>query len=76
MWIIAAAYGLRPMVAHQWLKGQPGWAKGERYGIEAKAENDKASPDDLKMMLRNLLTDRFKLALHGRRKKCLDTHCQ
>src|ERR1051326_2381141 len=53
MWVIAEAYGFRAMQADQWLKGAPGWAKSERYDIEAKAEDDNASPDDLKLMLRN-----------------------
>ena len=63
MRIMAEAYGFRPMQADQWLKGEPGWAKRERYDVEAKAEDDAASSEDLKLMLRNLLADRFKLAL-------------
>ncbi len=64
MWILAEAYALRPFLASQWLAGVPTWATRERYDIEAKAENAEASPADLRLMVRNMLADRFKLAVH------------
>jgi uncharacterized protein (TIGR03435 family) len=63
MRIIAQAYGFRPMLADQWLKGEPGWAKSERYDIEAKSQDEAATAEDLRLMLRNLLAERFKLAV-------------
>jgi uncharacterized protein (TIGR03435 family) len=64
MRIIAEAYGFRPFLASLWLTGEPAWTARERYDIEAKAEKAAASPDELRLMLRNMLADRFQLALH------------
>jgi uncharacterized protein (TIGR03435 family) len=50
------------------LTGTPGWVETERYDIDAKA--DRAVPDDqLMLMLRTLLADRFKLTLHHEAKE-------
>jgi uncharacterized protein (TIGR03435 family) len=48
----------------QWIKGLPGWARSDKFTVEAKTE----SPVDRKVlqgaMLASLLEDRFKLKLH------------
>ena len=43
--------------------GGPSWLEMTRFDVLAKVP-DKTSPDDLKLMLRSLLTDRFKLVVH------------
>jgi uncharacterized protein (TIGR03435 family) len=48
----------------QWIKGLPGWARSDKFTVEAKTE----SPVDRKVLLgavlASLLEDRFKLKLH------------
>jgi uncharacterized protein (TIGR03435 family) len=48
----------------QWIKGLPGWARSEKFTVEAKTE----APVDRKVLqgaaLASLLEDRFKLKLH------------
>jgi uncharacterized protein (TIGR03435 family) len=46
----------------------PGWMDSERYDIAAKAPGA-VSNDQLRLMLRALLTERFKLALHRETKE-------
>lgn len=41
----------------------PDWAKTERYDIQARAQGD-STKDQMRLMMRNLLADRFKLAIH------------
>ena len=69
--IIEFAYNIKPYQ----LSGGPGWirSKSDRYDIEAKVEDSlveelqKLSPDQrgyqMRLMLRSLLADRFKLSL-------------
>ena len=42
----------------------PDWVVHDRYTIEARTEKVDASKDDLRLMMRSLLADRFKLAVH------------
>ena len=42
----------------------PGWAVDERFDITAKTTNAQASGDERLLMLRALLSDRFKLRMH------------
>jgi uncharacterized protein (TIGR03435 family) len=44
--------------------GGPGWIGSERFDVEGRTEDKTADPDRLRMMLRSLLEDRFKLKLH------------
>jgi uncharacterized protein (TIGR03435 family) len=44
--------------------GGPLWVEREPYRFDAKAENAEAGPDQLKLMVRSLLEDRFKLVAH------------
>jgi bla regulator protein blaR1 len=50
------------------VSGGPGWADSESYDIVAKAEGNATRPQ-LRLMLRTLLTDRFKLALRHETKE-------
>jgi uncharacterized protein (TIGR03435 family) len=50
------------------ISGAPGWLTTERFEIDAKAELP-FSTDELKLMLRTLLQDRFKLAAHSETKE-------
>src|SRR5262249_17854930 len=53
------AYGVSP----RQLSG-PDWLSKDRYDIVAKSENPAASAQEIKLMLRALLEDRFKVSLH------------
>ncbi len=67
--IIAIAYDIRFTLAAQHISGAPGWISTERYDIEAKAASAATTEADLKLMLRQLLADRFKLKLHEESKE-------
>ena len=61
--MLGIAFGLRSMAT---LKGGPSWAKSGdiRFNIEAKAEDPKATEDQLFRMLQALLIERFSLQFH------------
>ena len=44
--------------------GLPGWTRTERYDVSTTSTIAKATPDDRIAMLRAMLADRFKLAVH------------
>jgi uncharacterized protein (TIGR03435 family) len=50
------------------LVGGPDWIRSEGYDIEAKAEGD-ASAEQMLLMLRTVLTERFKLTLRTERRE-------
>lgn len=50
-------------VTDQQLSGGPNWLDSDWYTLEAKAETP-ATADDLREMLRTMLADRFRLAVH------------
>jgi uncharacterized protein (TIGR03435 family) len=58
--IIMEAYGLKQSFQ---LVGGPAWIRSARYDIQAKAQGVPA-PDQLMLMLQDLLEDRFKLKVH------------
>jgi uncharacterized protein (TIGR03435 family) len=62
--LIGAAYDLPVLSANQYISGIPGSISNERYNIEAKAASASATPREVRLMLQNLLADRFKLKLH------------
>jgi uncharacterized protein (TIGR03435 family) len=57
--LICEAYHLQ----YYQVSGGPAWIGDEEWDIDAKAERS-SSPDELRLMLRALLADRFKLAVH------------
>ena len=46
-------------------KQLPGWVMTERFDITAKTDKHDATKDEMRLMMRSLLADRFKLAIHG-----------
>jgi uncharacterized protein (TIGR03435 family) len=63
--LIAAAYDLNPRT----ISGGPGWMESDHYDIVAVTPGEvRPSHDEQMLMLRNLLTDRFKLAFHREQK--------
>src|SRR5215472_6449089 len=61
--MIVFAYHLRPEA----LIGGPRWLDSERYDVVAKA-SEKAPPDDIRLMMRTMLAERFKLKVHTEQK--------
>jgi uncharacterized protein (TIGR03435 family) len=61
--LIANAYQLTTGESVTRIIGSPNWIDSEHFDVEAKAEGNK-SPDQMRLMLQSLLSDRFKLALH------------
>ncbi len=51
------------------ISGGPGWIGSDRFDVEAKAEDPKADPDQVRLTLQSLLEDRFKLKLHRETKE-------
>jgi uncharacterized protein (TIGR03435 family) len=62
--LIAEAYQLEP---HQVLGG-PGWLDFDQYDVEAKAA-EPATKEQLRLMLRALLAERFRLSFHRETKE-------
>jgi len=46
-------------------KQLPEWVNTEKYDIVAKTDNHEATKDEMRLMMRSLLAERFKLAVHG-----------
>jgi uncharacterized protein (TIGR03435 family) len=46
-------------------KQLPGWVMTERFDITAKTDKHDATKDEMRLMMRALLADRFKLAIHS-----------
>jgi uncharacterized protein (TIGR03435 family) len=44
--------------------GGPSWVGSDRFDVEGKTEDQKASPAQLRLMLQSLLEDRFRLKVH------------
>jgi uncharacterized protein (TIGR03435 family) len=62
--LIAQAYNVPTSSAAQRISGLPEWTRSQRFDIQAKAENATATEAELKLMLRQLLAERFKLKSH------------
>jgi uncharacterized protein (TIGR03435 family) len=58
--LIATAYGVSD---NDTILGGPNWLERDRFDIAAKAPNG-TPPDKVKLMMQQLLSERFKLALH------------
>jgi uncharacterized protein (TIGR03435 family) len=59
--IITRAY---PSTVPREIAGLPDWARSERFDVSATSSLPQATADDRSAMLRAMLADRFKLALH------------
>jgi uncharacterized protein (TIGR03435 family) len=60
---IMFAYKLSASQA-QAMKQLPFWVRTEKYDIVAKTENHEATKDEMRLMMRSLLAERFGLAVH------------
>lgn len=60
---ISFAYKIIGNQAQYLLPQLPDWAKTDRFDIQARAEGDPGK-DQMRLMMRSLLADRFKLATH------------
>jgi uncharacterized protein (TIGR03435 family) len=58
--LISRAYSSAPAD----MVGLPGWAMSERYDVSATSTLEKATGEDRAAMMRAMLADRFKLAVH------------
>ena len=63
--LIALAYRLQEFQ----ISGRSAWIGSDRFDVDAKASDPTADPDQLRLMLRSLLEDRFKLKLHRETKE-------
>jgi bla regulator protein blaR1 len=63
--LLAFAYRLQKFQ----ISGGPKWIDSDRFDVEGKADDPKASFDQLRLMLQSLLEDRFKLKLHRETKE-------
>ena len=71
-WLIACAYRIPPARARLEIVGLPRWADDELFEIEAKSSAEDAAAFSVLTglgMLRTLLTNRFKLAVHHENKE-------
>lgn len=71
-WLVACAYGIPAARDRQQIVGAPKWVDDELFEIEAKSSADDTPaftvPQGL-LMVRTLLADRFKLAVHRETKE-------
>jgi uncharacterized protein (TIGR03435 family) len=70
-WFIACAYGIPAARAHEEISGSPNWLDVDLFAIEARSapESVSRSQADGLVMLRSLLAERFKLAVHREAKE-------
>jgi uncharacterized protein (TIGR03435 family) len=62
--LLSFAYGVRQDL----IVGGPDWVRQDRFEISAKASND-APAGQIKLMVRSLLEDRFRLVIHTERRE-------
>jgi uncharacterized protein (TIGR03435 family) len=60
VWLLKTAYHVEPFQ----IGGVPLWGNAERFDLLARASDDHATPEQIRVMLQTLLADRFQLALH------------
>jgi len=59
--LIALAF---PPTLPKEIEGLPGWARSDRYNVSATSSLPSATRDEFLTMMRSMLADRFKLAVH------------
>ena len=59
MILISFAYGVGP----DFVEGAPDWSRTQRIDVQAKAADPDATLNDMRLMLRSLLAERFSLAV-------------
>jgi bla regulator protein blaR1 len=63
--LVAVAYGLQDFQ----VTGGPNWIDSNSFDVEAKGESGRESADEVRLMLQELLADRFKLTVHRETKE-------
>ena len=61
---IVFAYKMNDHEAETLRNALPGWALDEHYDIEARTDKVNVTKDEMRLMMRSLLADRLKLAIH------------
>jgi len=61
---IAFAYKMNPRPLAEMQHRLPEWVTSERFDIQAKTDKKDATKDEVRLMMRALLADRFKLMVH------------
>jgi uncharacterized protein (TIGR03435 family) len=62
---IMFAYKMSPGSAAAMDRQAPGWVATEKYDITAKTDKHNVTKDEMRLMMRSLLAERFKLAIHS-----------
>lgn len=64
--LIRAAYGLQALAASSQIVGGPNWLDSERFDVAGRVESGSSgrAPEQLLLMVRALLADRFNLQVH------------
>lgn len=62
---IMFAYKMSAGTAQAMEKQAPGWVMTEKYDITAKTDKHDVTKDEMRLMMRSLLAERFKLAIHS-----------
>jgi uncharacterized protein (TIGR03435 family) len=62
---IMFAYKMSPGSAAAMDRQAPGWVATEKYDITAKTDKHDVTKDEMRLMMRSLLAERFKLAIHS-----------
>ena len=62
--LISFAYKLTTSQGETFRASLPDWAATDTFTIEARTENHEVTKDQMRMMIRSLLDDRFKLKVH------------
>jgi len=60
--LIGIAYGMRVPLRRFQITGGPGWIDSARFDIQAKSTVVSPTPEQVSLLIRSLLVDRFKLA--------------
>jgi uncharacterized protein (TIGR03435 family) len=64
-WLLKTAYHVEPFQ----IAGVPAWGNSERFDIDARAADGKATPDQIRQMVGKLLADRFQVVVHREKRE-------
>jgi uncharacterized protein (TIGR03435 family) len=62
--LIAFAYRMTSSEEQALREAAPGWAREGRYDVQARTDKHDVTKDELRLMMRSLLADRFSLVVH------------
>ena len=66
---VTFAYRMSDAQIGAFLKQSPEWVKSDRFDIEARTENTTVTKNELRMMMRALLAERFGLVVHAEKRE-------